>query len=97
MELVKRTIDLARKNAEAGGRPFATVIVRGGEIVAESPNLAAQTSDPAAHAGILAAARCVAKATGAPPRHARRRAIVERCPPRVLHARRYPSSTEPAP
>ncbi|WP_423395345.1 hypothetical protein [Burkholderia sp. LMG 21824] len=54
MDLVKRMIDLARKNAEAGGRPFATVIVRGGEIVAESPNLAAQTSDPAAHAGILA-------------------------------------------
>ncbi|MBC8932728.1 nucleoside deaminase, partial [Escherichia coli] len=38
MDFVKRTIDLAMKNVEEGGRPFATVIVRDGEIVAESPN-----------------------------------------------------------
>lgn len=54
MDFVKRTIDLAMKNVEEGGRPFATVIVRDGEIVAESPNLVAQTSDPTAHAEILA-------------------------------------------
>ena len=53
MDFVKRTIDLAMKNVEEGGRPFATVIVRDGEIVAESPNVA-QTSDPTAHAEILA-------------------------------------------
>jgi guanine deaminase len=54
MDFVKRTIDLAMKNVEEGGRPFATVIVRDGEIIAESPNLVAQTSDPTAHAEILA-------------------------------------------
>ncbi|WP_244116221.1 nucleoside deaminase [Burkholderia cepacia] len=54
MDFVKRTIDLAMQNVEEGGRPFATVIVRDGEIVAECPNLVAQTSDPTAHAEILA-------------------------------------------
>ncbi|MCI1590882.1 deaminase [Heyndrickxia sp. FSL K6-6286] len=53
MDFVKHTIDLARKNVEEGGRPFATVIVRDGEIIAESPNLVAQTHDPTAHAEIL--------------------------------------------
>lgn len=54
MDFVKRTIDLAMKNVEAGGRPFATVIVRDGEVLAESPNRVAQTNDPTAHAEILA-------------------------------------------
>ncbi|MBS9434697.1 tRNA-specific adenosine deaminase [Photorhabdus luminescens] len=54
MNFVKRTIDLAMKNVEQGGRPFATVIVRDGDIIAESPNLVAQTCDPTAHAEILA-------------------------------------------
>lgn len=54
MDFVKRTIELALKNVEEGGRPFATVIVRDGEIIAESPNLVAQTHDPTAHAEILA-------------------------------------------
>lgn len=54
MDFAERTIALAMKNVEEGGRPFATVIVRGDEIVAESPNRVAQTSDPTAHAEILA-------------------------------------------
>lgn len=54
MNFVKHTIDLAMKNVEAGGRPFATVIVRNGEVIAESANLVAQTNDPTAHAEILA-------------------------------------------
>lgn len=54
MDFVQRTIDLARKNVEEGGRPFATVIVKDGEIIAESANKVAQTSDPTAHAEILA-------------------------------------------
>lgn len=53
-DLAQRTIDLARENVTAGGRPFATVIVRDGEILAESPNRVAQTNDPTAHAEILA-------------------------------------------
>ncbi|WP_268624935.1 hypothetical protein [Paenibacillus alvei] len=47
MDFVKRTIQLALTNVEEGGRPFATVIVRDGEIIAESPNLVAQTNGSA--------------------------------------------------
>ena len=52
--MIKRTIDLTLRNVEDGGRPFACVIARGGEIVAESPNLVVQTSDPTAHAEVVA-------------------------------------------
>ncbi len=54
MDFAQRTIDLARANVAEGGRPFATVIVRNGEIVAESGNQVAQSGDPTAHAEILA-------------------------------------------
>ncbi|MFI5805715.1 nucleoside deaminase [Streptomyces sp. NPDC051561] len=54
MDFAQRTIDLARANVAEGGRPFATVIVRDGEIIAESGNQVAQTNDPTAHAEILA-------------------------------------------
>jgi tRNA(Arg) A34 adenosine deaminase TadA len=61
MDLIQRTIDLARENVEKGGRPFACIIAREGEIIAEAVNLVAQTHDPTAHAEIcairLAAAR----------------------------------------
>ncbi len=51
---IQRTIELARRNVLEGGRPFATVIVRDGQVLAESANMAAQTHDPTAHAEILA-------------------------------------------
>jgi tRNA(Arg) A34 adenosine deaminase TadA len=54
MDFAQRTIDLARRNVAEGGRPFATVIVRADEIVAESANKVAQSHDPTAHAEILA-------------------------------------------
>ncbi|PKH26370.1 tRNA-specific adenosine deaminase [Enterobacterales bacterium CwR94] len=54
MDPIKRTIELAMRNVEEGGRPFATVIMRGGDVLAESPNRVAQTQDPTAHAEILA-------------------------------------------
>ncbi|WP_078315280.1 nucleoside deaminase [Mycobacterium sp. D16Q16] len=54
MDFAQRTIDLALRNVEEGGRPFATVIVRDGAVLAESPNKVAQTNDPTAHAEILA-------------------------------------------
>ncbi|MEU8764350.1 nucleoside deaminase [Streptomyces sp. NPDC048659] len=54
MDFAQRTIDLARQNVAEGGRPFATVIVKDGAILAESPNRVAQTNDPTAHAEILA-------------------------------------------
>lgn len=54
VDFAQHTIDLARRNVDDGGRPFATVIVRDGQILAESPNRVAQTGDPTAHAEILA-------------------------------------------
>jgi guanine deaminase len=53
-DFAQRTIDLARQNVADGGRPFATVIVQDGQILAESANKVAQTNDPTAHAEILA-------------------------------------------
>jgi guanine deaminase len=54
VDFAQRTIDIARQNVAEGGRPFATVIVRDGQILAESPNRVAQTHDPTAHAEVLA-------------------------------------------
>lgn len=53
-QFVDRTLELARENVEDGGRPFSCVIVRDGEILAESPNLVAQTNNPVAHAETVA-------------------------------------------
>jgi guanine deaminase len=54
MDFAQRTVDLARQNVLEGGRPFATVIVKDGKILAESANKVAQSHDPTAHAEILA-------------------------------------------
>jgi guanine deaminase len=54
MDFAQRTIDLARRNVEEGGRPFATVIVKDGGVLAECANQVAQSHDPTAHAEILA-------------------------------------------
>src|ERR1700735_4683815 len=54
MDFAQRTIDLARQNVIAGGRPFATLIAKDGEVLAESANKVAQSHDPTAHAEILA-------------------------------------------
>ena len=53
-DFAQRTIELARQNVAEGGRPFATVIVNDGKVLAESANKVAQTNDPTAHAEILA-------------------------------------------
>lgn len=52
MDFIARTIELAAQNVEQGGRPFACVIVKDGEILAEAANQVAQTHDPTAHAEI---------------------------------------------
>jgi guanine deaminase len=61
VDYAQYTIDLARRNVEEGGRPFATVIVRDGEILSESANQVAQTHDPTAHAEILAIRKACTK------------------------------------
>ncbi len=54
MDFVRRTIDLAMTNVNDGGHPFACIIARGDEIIAEAVNLVVQTHDPTAHAEIRA-------------------------------------------
>lgn len=49
------------KNVEDGGRPFACVIARGDEVIAESPNLVQQTQNPTAHAEVEAIKKASAK------------------------------------
>jgi guanine deaminase len=61
MDFIRHTIDLALANVEAGGRPFACVIVKDGIILAEAVNQVAQTHDPTAHAEIVAIRQAAAK------------------------------------
>ena len=51
---VNRTLELADKNVEERGQPFACVIVKNGKIVAEGVNLCNQTKNPTLHAEITA-------------------------------------------
>lgn len=43
MDFIQRTIDLALANVEAGGRPFACLIVKDGEVLAEAVNQSHRT------------------------------------------------------
>ena len=54
IDFAQRAIDMARHSVAQGGLPFATVIAKDGEVLAESTNRVAQTHDPTAHAEILA-------------------------------------------
>lgn len=54
MDYLQQAIELAEQNVHDGGRPFASVIVRDGEMIATGTNLSAQTLDPTAHAEIEA-------------------------------------------
>ncbi|WAC69309.1 nucleoside deaminase [Microbacterium sp. SL75] len=53
-ELSALTISRARENVQNGGKPFACLIVKEGEIVVEAVNHVAQDGDPTAHAEIRA-------------------------------------------
>ncbi len=51
---MRRAIELSKENIENGGGPFAAVIVRDGEIVAEGANRVTADNDPTAHAEVNA-------------------------------------------
>ena len=58
-QFVQRSVDLARENVDAGGKPFACLLVRHGEVVIEATNQVAQTGDVTAHAEIRALGRTI--------------------------------------
>jgi guanine deaminase len=61
---LRRAIELARQNVLDGlGGPFAAVIVRDGEVIAEGANSVTTTNDPTAH-GEVNAIRNACKALG---------------------------------
>ncbi|MGR8940950.1 MAG: nucleoside deaminase [Gammaproteobacteria bacterium] len=54
-QFLQRAVDLAVQNVAAGqGGPYGAVIVRNGEIIAQSGNRVTTDLDPTAHAEILA-------------------------------------------
>ncbi|MGD0857796.1 MAG: nucleoside deaminase [Terracidiphilus sp.] len=63
-EFMRRAIQLATRNVLTGaGGPFAALVVRDGQIVAEAANTVTATNDPTAH-GEVNAIRAAAKALG---------------------------------
>ena len=51
---LRRVVDNAVDNVAAGGGPFAALIVRGDEVVAEGVNRVTRDLDPTAHAEVVA-------------------------------------------
>ncbi len=63
-EFLRRAIKLATENVVSGrGGPFAAIIVRNGQVVAEGVNMVTATNDPTAH-GEVTAIRAACKALG---------------------------------
>lgn len=55
---MRRAIELAEQNVRTGaGGPFAAIVVKDGDIVAEGVNLVTSSNDPTAHAEIIAIRR----------------------------------------
>jgi guanine deaminase len=60
---LRRSIELAAETMRAGqGGPFGAVIVRGGVVIGEGANRVIGTSDPTAHAEVVAIRDACAKA-----------------------------------
>jgi len=52
---MRRAIALSLENVRSGrGGPFAAIVVRGDEVIAEGTNQVTSTNDPSAHAEVLA-------------------------------------------
>ena len=61
-QFMLHAIELSRRNVRANlGGPFAALVVRNGEILAEGVNLVTSTNDPTAHAEIVAIRRACEK------------------------------------
>lgn len=53
-KFLQRAIEIASESIDSGGGPFGAVIVKDGKLIAEGHNRVVQTTDPTAHAEILA-------------------------------------------
>jgi guanine deaminase len=53
-QFIERVIQLAVASVQEGGGPFAALIVRDGEAIAEGVNQVTRSNDPTAHAEIVA-------------------------------------------
>src|SRR2546430_13637948 len=53
-DFMRRAIALSLKNAHSGCGPFAALIVRGDQVLAEGTNCVTDTNDPTAHAEVVA-------------------------------------------
>jgi tRNA(Arg) A34 adenosine deaminase TadA/CTP:molybdopterin cytidylyltransferase MocA len=55
LDFLRRAIELATRNVSSGnGGPFAALIVRNGQVIAEGVNLVTATNDPTAHGEVTA-------------------------------------------
>lgn len=52
--IMMRTLELAIRNIDEAGGPFAAVVVKDGVVVSESGNRVTANNDPTAHAEVLA-------------------------------------------
>lgn len=53
-KFLKTAIELAQSNIDKGGGPFGAVVVKNGEVIAQSGNSVTNDNDPTAHAEINA-------------------------------------------
>jgi tRNA(Arg) A34 adenosine deaminase TadA len=60
-DFMRRAIALSLENARAGSGPFAAVVVRDDQVLAEGTNRVTETNDPSAHAEIVAIRAACAK------------------------------------
>jgi guanine deaminase len=54
IEFLRQVIEMAVENVRRGGGPFAALVVKEGQVVASGVNQVTSTSDPTAHAEIVA-------------------------------------------
>lgn len=54
MNFIEMAVELAKKNAEKGGRPFGAVLVKEGRVIATGVNEILRTQDPTSHAELNA-------------------------------------------
>ncbi|MBV8753526.1 MAG: nucleoside deaminase [Hyphomicrobiales bacterium] len=78
--MMARCIELSRKGAAAGERPFGSVVARGPEILAESANCTERDGDVSRHAEIVAIAQAQKMLGGAKLAECTLYTNVEPCP-----------------